>query len=71
MIDAVRRVLAIFGAPDTALADIDAVRQRVNIAKHEPGVLVEHFVSIDDYWRMLDAIEGFWEALAQHEEIQF
>jgi hypothetical protein len=71
LIDSVRRVLAVFGAPDTGLSDIDAMRQRVNNAKHEPGVLVEHFVSIDDYWKMLDAIEGFWEALAEHEDIEF
>lgn len=71
LIDAVRRVLAIFGAPDTGVADIDAMRRRVNIAKHTPGVLVEHFVSIDDYWKMLDAIESFWEALAEHEDIEF
>jgi hypothetical protein len=71
LIDAVRRVLVNLGAPDTGLADIDAMRHRVNIAKHEPGVLVEHFVSIDDYWKVLDAIEGFWEALAEHEEIEF
>jgi phosphopantetheine adenylyltransferase len=49
---------------------IDAMRNKVNAAKHEPGVLVEHFVSNGDYCNALQAIESFWDQLHRMEEFR-
>jgi hypothetical protein len=44
------------------------MRVKTNIAKHEPGLLVEHFVTQAEYESAVAAIEAFWEVLSQLEE---
>jgi|HubBroStandDraft_1064217.scaffolds.fasta_scaffold355472_2 hypothetical protein len=53
--------------PDQIMDRIIAVRDKVNINKHEPGLLDEHFVSRADYDEATKAIEGFWEELGRIE----
>jgi hypothetical protein len=68
----VKSVLACFAVEISAdiMDRIDAMREKVNTAKHEPGLLVEHFVTNDDYDDALKAIEAFREQLNGLEEFR-
>lgn len=68
-----RNVVREFAMPslEPQLDAFDVMRQRVNTAKHDPGLLLGHFVNIEDYWSALDCVEAFWEAVASHEELSF
>jgi hypothetical protein len=72
-VSVVRRLVELFNLPELGeqVDQLDGVRERVNLAKHHPGVLVDHFVSIDDYWALLDAVEAFWEKLDGREVVAF
>jgi len=65
-----RRLLALFGIPDmdVELESLDGMRVRVNSAKHDPGLLLNQFVTIEEYWGKLDSIERFWEIISTHED---
>lgn len=66
----VKKVLGMFGATLSSeiLAKIDAMREKVNKAKHEPGVLVEHFISQAEYDTAIQAIEAFWDDISEQEK---
>jgi hypothetical protein len=72
-VSVVRRLIDLFNMPELGehVDQLDRTRERVKLAKHHPGVLVEHFVSMDDYWALLDAVEAFWEKLDGREEVIF
>lgn len=68
-VQAINRFLHEFSVTGLAeeMTEIEAMRSKVNTAKHDPGVLVEHFVSIDDFWAKHAAIASFWSKIADHE----
>jgi hypothetical protein len=62
--------LSLFDArvPEAVIAVINAARDRLNAVKHDAGVLLEHFVTLDDLEALMKAVEEFWEPLAGQEE---
>lgn len=67
----VERALVLFSAA-SVLPELQGIREmnaRVNIMKHDPGVLTEHFVTATDYDTAHAAITRFWEALIALEEV--
>ncbi|MGX1348788.1 hypothetical protein AB7M49_002364 [Bradyrhizobium elkanii] len=69
----VRDVLAAFAAtiPDKLLEEIERMRDRVNIMKHETGLTIDHFIDEGDYTLALAALEEFWATLANFEEVNY
>ena len=53
---------------ETMLA-IEAMRQRVNVMKHEAGLELDHFISTSEYADAIYALEKFWEFLATREKL--
>lgn len=53
------------------MADIDKVREKVNVMKHEPGLELDHFITSNDYFNALDAFEQFWEMLMEREIVSY
>lgn len=68
-VSTIQRMLSnfsIFNLEDE-INQIESMRLKVNEAKHDPGVLIEHFVSIDNFWEKHTAINAFWSKLAKSE----
>jgi len=65
-VDRIRAQLMLFGAivSETVFSTIDSQRRLINAAKHEE----EYFATEQDYRKLVEAIAGFWNELAQHEE---
>ncbi len=42
-------------------------RNKVNTAKHSPGLLTEHFVSEGEVWEVNDMVRDFWANICQQE----
>jgi hypothetical protein len=55
---------------DSHLTVLDKVREQVNKMKHDPGVLIDDFVSTKDYEEAVAAICGFWRELDNQESFQ-
>ncbi|MAO93927.1 MAG: hypothetical protein CMM78_02780 [Rhodospirillaceae bacterium] len=70
IVDVVVRQLTAFDVQSLAdeLVEIDSMRIQVNKAKHDPGVLLDHFVSIDQFWDKHAAIGRFWSKLVDEED---
>ena len=64
-VDIVRRVAAMFDIAhvENELIAFDVMRNRVNTAKHEAGLLLGHFFDPNEYWAILDTEESFWEKI--------
>jgi hypothetical protein len=56
--------------PDEIFDEIDSMRKKANMAKHEPGLHVEHFVTKPEYHSAVAAVEAFWETLCRHEQFK-
>lgn len=69
--DAVKDALAAFGVtiPEAVFSDIERMRERVNVMKHEAGLELDHFVTQSDYAEAMQALEYFWDNLASREQI--
>ncbi|WP_330085283.1 hypothetical protein [Methylocystis iwaonis] len=48
---------------------IEAMRDRVNVMKHEAGLELDHFISEADYTAGVEALEEFWNHLASAEKV--
>ncbi len=44
-------------------------RNKVNIAKHNAGVLTDHFVSEDEVWEINNSVRDFWEGILEQGDI--
>jgi hypothetical protein len=64
--------LAQFGAqlPVAVLKQLRNIRRKVNKAKHEPGLSLDHFVTHDEFFAAIETFQGFWEGLSAQEEFQ-
>src|SRR5579859_2058965 len=69
-IEQVKAALDLFSVEITngILTDIDSMRKKANIAKHEPGLHDSHFVAQSEYHNAVEAIESFWEVLSKNEK---
>lgn len=69
MVSRVRICLSDFDVTidDRIMQAIDSMRERINRMKHEEGMLLETFVTTDDYFTAHRAIEQFWERLTEIE----
>jgi hypothetical protein len=56
--------------PSETTAAIEAMRDRVNVMKHDAGLEVEHFVTEAAYKAAIEALERFWSEIASVEEIE-
>jgi hypothetical protein len=67
-IDKVQERLIEFSAvAPPEISAIERMRTKTNIAKHDPGLLVEHFVTQADYDAAVTAIEAFWDSLVSQQ----
>jgi hypothetical protein len=55
--------------PLDILSTIESVRKRVNVMKHDAGLELEHFVTEHHYKEAVNAVERFWEYLADCEQV--
>jgi hypothetical protein len=55
--------------PADIMNALERTRERVNVAKHEAGLELDHFISASDHAEAMKAIEGFWEHLADCEHV--
>lgn len=71
-VENIREVLPIFSAqiPSPVISAIDYMRTKVNTAKHEPGLLTEHFVTQAEYDEAAASIDQFWEELGKQENFR-
>lgn len=46
---------------------LDGMRKKVNNAKHEPGLLIDHFVTQEEYGGAAQTISKFWQELQSQE----
>ena len=53
--------------PDPMIDQINAIRAKVNRAKHDPGLLDEHLVTKDDLDEVYSAVEAFWQYVGENE----
>ena len=53
--------------PEGVFAEIDTMRKRVNVMKHDSGLELEHFITKGDYQQAIGALKQFWELLAAEE----
>jgi hypothetical protein len=51
----------------TVVDALDTMRKKVNTAKHDPGLLVGHFVTQVEYDEAVQAISALWEGLDAQE----
>lgn len=67
IIAVVQRQLNQFGLNglENEMIEIDGMRTQVNKAKHNPGVLLDHFVSMEQFWKKHAAIQKFWLKLTE------
>jgi len=65
----VEQSLATFGAqvPADTFKELRAIRRKVNKAKHEPGLTLDHFVSNDQLFVALETYRVFWHRLSTQE----
>lgn len=61
--------LSVFGAqvPPTVINVLDLMRRKVNSAKHDPGLLVGHFLTQDEYNKAVQNISAYWQELDTQE----
>ena len=55
--------------PPDILSAMEAMRDRVNVMKHDAGLELEHFITETHYKNAMNAIERFWECLANCEQV--
>lgn len=69
-VEAIERILLDFSISnlEIEIMEVNGMREKVNVAKHDPGVLTEHFISIEEFWRKHSNISSFWSKLADLEE---
>lgn len=62
--------LSFFGADIAVevMQILDVARRRANEIKHEPGLLLAHFVQWDDLDKLMKAVWRFWHDLDSQEE---
>lgn len=65
----VELALAGFGAqvPADTLKQLRAIRRKVNKAKHEPGLTINHFISTDELLLAIETYRIFWQCLSSQE----
>lgn len=56
-----------FEFPKPMVGKFHRFRKKVNKAKHEVGVLAEHFVSEDEFFENNQAVAEFWGYLGEQE----
>tara|TARA_R110001606_G_scaffold399293_1_gene583873 strand:+ start:5026 stop:5604 length:579 start_codon:yes stop_codon:yes gene_type:complete len=69
VVDVVKRLLMAFDIYrlGSELSAIDTMRLQVNRAKHDPGVLLDDFVSIEQFWDKHAVVKRFWSKLLEEE----
>jgi hypothetical protein len=56
--------------PPDILSTIEVMRDRVNVMKHDAGLELEHFITENHYKEAMNAVERFWEYLANCEQVR-
>jgi hypothetical protein len=68
--DSIKAIVCDFGAvvADNIFTEIEKMRLKVNVMKHEAGLEPEHFVSEGEYTAAVSALAEFWSTLANAEQ---
>jgi hypothetical protein len=69
----IEKQLAHFNAAveKTVIDTLERVRRRTNEIKHDPGLLISHFVQWSDVDELLKVVWQFWDELDRQEEFSF
>jgi len=69
-VERIREQMEAFMATGFDLTPLEYARVKANVAKHEPGLLTEHFLTWEEWQALIAAVREFWAHLEALEDFR-